>query len=76
MDCQRGVDNREAVWGRRGAMTTLLTPYGYSSSSCGYCAPTGSGKSKSATSLKYGSEHHLLAISDLLLIRSQWEHLK
>jgi arginine-tRNA-protein transferase len=32
---------------------TLLTPYGYSSSTCGYCSPSGH-RSEGKTSLKYG----------------------
>ncbi|GFZ47726.1 hypothetical protein JCM24511_05473 [Saitozyma sp. JCM 24511] len=34
---------------------TLLTPYGYSSSTCGYCSPSGH-RSEGKTSLKYGLE--------------------
>jgi arginine-tRNA-protein transferase len=34
---------------------SLVSPYGYSASTCGYCAPSGS-RSTGETSLKYGCE--------------------
>lgn len=34
---------------------TLLTPYAYYKSTCGYCSPAGQ-RSKGETSLSYGSE--------------------
>ncbi|OCF32593.1 hypothetical protein I316_05773 [Kwoniella heveanensis BCC8398] len=36
-----------------GVSPTLLTPYGYSSGTCGYCSPSGE-RSKGKTSFKYG----------------------
>ena len=51
------------------AAPTLLTPYGYSTSTCGYCAPSGSRSSRPSSS-KYGRKRCVVQKARLISSRS------